>query len=67
MKPKLIKAFGALPPHDARYKALKQGGYITKKQHRKNYNQYLFLTFSSNSNKGTTNLTPFDDLAILIA
>ena len=36
MKPKLMKAFGALPPHDARYKALKQGGYITKKQHRKN-------------------------------
>ena len=36
MKPNLIKAFGALPPGDARYKALKQGGYITKKQHRKN-------------------------------
>ena len=36
MKPKLMKAFGALPPGDARYKALKQGGYITKKQHRKN-------------------------------
>ena len=36
MKPKLIKAFGALPPHDARYKALKKGGYITKQQHRKN-------------------------------
>ncbi len=34
---------------------------------KKNYNQYLFLTLSSNSNKGTTNLTPFDDLAILIA
>ena len=36
MKPKLMKAFGALPPGDARYKALKKGGYITKQQHRKN-------------------------------
>ena len=36
MKPKLIKAFGALPPGDARYIALKKGGYITKQQHRKN-------------------------------
>ena len=36
MKPKLIKAFGALPPHDARYKSLKKAGYISKKQHRKN-------------------------------
>ena len=40
MKPKLMKAFGALPPHDARYKALKQGGYITKKQHRKNLKEW---------------------------
>jgi uncharacterized protein involved in exopolysaccharide biosynthesis len=36
MKPKLRKAFGALPPHDARYKSLKKAGYISKKQHRKN-------------------------------
>ena len=45
MKPKLMKAFGALPPHDARYKALKQGGYITKKQHRKNLNAWADAGF----------------------